>query len=177
MHILQKNRDKVQNTTAAPEKKENNRVQQFSSMCTFWTPEDGRLWPKHVAWKHFHGYFILILFNSDELCCTRDCVLKETIYIVFLSSVLPLLVTVYVVPTSSILVTLMLEAIRSSKTSVRTRSTCLAFFLFIRVDSTHQNKALNLFSCFPMKLHIYLLNGRSLLQSVSLYMFSSSNTC
>jgi hypothetical protein len=40
---------------------------------------DGRFWPKHVARKHFHVYCILIIINSDELCCTRDCFLKEII--------------------------------------------------------------------------------------------------
>jgi hypothetical protein len=43
--------------------------------------------------------------------------------VIFLRSVLQLLVTANVVPSSPILVTLMLEAIRSSETSVLTRAT------------------------------------------------------
>jgi hypothetical protein len=45
------------------------------------------------------------------------------VYIVFLSSVCQLLVIANVVPSSSILVTLMMEALRSSETSVLTRAT------------------------------------------------------
>jgi hypothetical protein len=52
---------KVQNTTAALEKKEkaNSKVQQVPSTYTAWTPEDGRLGPKHVA----KNMCIIILFT------------------------------------------------------------------------------------------------------------------
>jgi hypothetical protein len=49
--------------------------------------------------------------------------LIDTYNIVFLRSVLRLVVTANVVSSSPILVTLMMEAIRSSKTSVLTRAT------------------------------------------------------
>jgi hypothetical protein len=48
---------------------------------------------------------------------------NTTSSIIFLRSVRRLLVTAYVVPSSPILVTLMVEAIRSSETSVLTRAT------------------------------------------------------
>jgi hypothetical protein len=48
---------------------------------------------------------------------------NKVYYIVFLRSVLRLLVTANVVPLSQILITLMMEAIRSSETSVLTRAT------------------------------------------------------
>jgi hypothetical protein len=49
---------------------------------------------------------------------------QRTLHAVFLLSVLPLLVTANIVPTSSVPVTLMEEAIRSSEKSVLTRATC-----------------------------------------------------
>jgi hypothetical protein len=60
-------------------KKANSKVQQVPSMYTAWTPEDGRLWPKHVARKHVYSYFIRILISFDELCHMRDCVIKKVI--------------------------------------------------------------------------------------------------
>jgi hypothetical protein len=63
---------------------------------------------------------------------------KESKDFVFLCSVRRLLVTANVVPSSPILVTLMMEAIRSSKTSVLTRATrrnipedTIPFFLYV----------------------------------------------
>jgi hypothetical protein len=53
----------------------------------------------------------------------KNTVLLDVGHIVFLCSVLGLLVTADVVPSSPIPVTLMMEALRSSKTSVLRRAT------------------------------------------------------
>jgi hypothetical protein len=57
------------------------------------------------------------------LTSNRSMLLRNTLYIVFLRSVLRLLITANIVPCSPILVTLMMEAIRYSETSVLTRAT------------------------------------------------------
>jgi hypothetical protein len=60
--------------------------------------------------------------NNVLLCILCVCVCV-CVYIVFLCSVLRLVVTANVAPSSSILVTLIMEVIRSSKTLVLTRAT------------------------------------------------------
>jgi hypothetical protein len=97
-------------------------------MYTAWTLEDGRLGPKHVARKHVYNYFIRILISFDELCYMKDCIIKEVIvrfevFTVTMKNRRRLLVTANVVPSSPILVTLMMEALSSSETSVFTRAT------------------------------------------------------
>jgi hypothetical protein len=71
--------------------------------------------------------------SASIIRVTRICVLGTTLavtsrnYLVFLRSVRRLLVTANVVPSSPILVTLMMEVIRSSETSVLTR-----YLIFLR---------------------------------------------
>jgi hypothetical protein len=77
-HTITKQRQGAEhNSSTGKKKKANNKVQQFSS-----TPEDGRLWPKHVR-KHVYSYFIRILISFDELCYMRDCVIKRVIVVFY----------------------------------------------------------------------------------------------
>jgi hypothetical protein len=72
---------------------------------------------------------IIRVTRIDELGTTlavtsnRITLLRNTVLFIVINSVLRLLVTANVVPSSPILVTLMMEAIRSSETSVVTRAT------------------------------------------------------
>jgi hypothetical protein len=59
---------------------------------------------------------------ATSLCVGFSTILYLYLYFVLLRSVLQLLVTANVVPSSSILVTLMMEAPSSSETSVLTRA-------------------------------------------------------
>jgi hypothetical protein len=59
------------------------------------------------------------IYSGCEECRLLGC----DALLLFLHSVLPLLVTANVVPNSPILVTLMMEAIRSPETSFHTRAT------------------------------------------------------
>jgi hypothetical protein len=68
----------------------------------------------------------LALFLPDmpvTKLCTRTICISEEIHLVFLRSVRRLLVTASALPSSPILVTLMMEALSSSETSVLTRTT------------------------------------------------------
>jgi hypothetical protein len=67
-----------------------------------------------------HGVALERTYVSEELSAS---IIRVTSDFVFLRSVRLLLVTASVVPSSSILVTLMMEAVRSSETSVLTRVT------------------------------------------------------
>jgi hypothetical protein len=70
--------------------------------------------------------FSYLLENGNDNRLRRmpsSGMLRRVVLVVFLRSVLRLLVTVNVVPSSSILVILMMEAMRSAETSVLTRAT------------------------------------------------------
>jgi hypothetical protein len=66
---------------------------------------------------------VIIMTRISELGTTLAVTNNRHTLLVFLRSVLRLLVTASVVPTSPILVTLMMEALSSSETSVVTRAT------------------------------------------------------
>jgi hypothetical protein len=67
--------------------------------------------------------FIIRVTRIGELGKTLAVTSKYFVLLVFLRSVLPLPVTANDVPTSPILVNLMMEALRSPETSVLTRAT------------------------------------------------------
>jgi hypothetical protein len=73
----------------------------------------------------FEVFTVVTMKNAvfwDVTSC-GSCKNRRTMYIIFLRSVLRLLVTSNVVPSSPILITLLIEELRSSETSVLTTAT------------------------------------------------------